>query len=218
MIRVVIADDEALIRTGLATILSAAGDIEVVGEAASGGAAFTQARALRPDVVCMDIRMPDGDGLRATRKITALAEPTPAVLVVTTFDHDEYVFGALESGACGVVLKDSPMDVLVAGVRRAAHGEGLLDAPLTRRVIGEFANRRTRSAPDPGPPMAPLTPREVDCVRELCRGQSNNDIAATLYLEPSTVKTHLSNAMAKTGARGRVQLVIWAFRSRLVDS
>lgn len=212
MIRVLLADDEPLIRAGLATILQASGHITVVGEASTGQQAVTEAQRLHPDVICMDIRMPDGDGLEATRLIQQL-DPTPAVIVITTFDLDEYVFGALEAGACGILLKDSPMDALVEGVQRAALGEGLVDAALTRRVITEFTRRKMTITPD----TSTLTPRELDCVVQLCRGLSNNDIASELYLEPSTVKTHLSSAMSKTGAENRVQLVIWAFKNNIVS-
>ena len=212
MIRVLLADDEPLIRTGLATILQASGSITIVGEVSTGKQAVAEAQRLQPDVICMDIRMPDGDGLEATRLIQQL-NPPPAVIVITTFDLDEYVFGALEAGACGILLKDSPMDALVEGVQRAALGEGLVDAALTRRVITEFTRRKMTITPD----TSTLTPRELDCVIQLCRGLSNNDIASELYLEPSTVKTHLSSAMSKTGAENRVQLVIWAFKNNIVS-
>ncbi|WP_315184678.1 response regulator transcription factor [Corynebacterium durum] len=212
MIRVLLADDEPLIRAGLATILQASGSITIVGEVSTGKQAVAEAQRLQPDVICMDIRMPDGDGLEATRLIQQL-NPTPAVIVITTFDLDEYVFGALEAGACGILLKDSPMDALVEGVQRAALGEGLVDAALTRRVITEFTRRKMTITPD----TSTLTPRELDCVVQLCRGLSNNDIASELYLEPSTVKTHLSSAMSKTGAENRVQLVIWAFKNNIVS-
>lgn len=212
MIRVLLADDEPLIRAGLSTILQASGSITIVGEVSTGKQAVTEAQRLQPDVICMDIRMPDGDGLEATRLIQQL-DPTPAVIVITTFDLDEYVFGALEAGACGILLKDSSMDALVEGVQRAALGEGLVDAALTRRVITEFTRRKMTITPD----TSTLTPRELDCVVQLCRGLSNNDIASELYLEPSTVKTHLSSAMSKTGAENRVQLVIWAFKNNIVS-
>lgn len=212
MIRVLLADDEPLICAGLATILQASGSITIVGEVSTGKEAVAEAQRLQPDVICMDIRMPDGDGLEATRLIQQL-DPTPAVIVITTFDLDEYVFGALEAGACGILLKDSPMDALVEGVQRAALGEGLVDAALTRRVITEFTRRKMTITPD----TSTLTPRELDCVVQLCRGLSNNDIASELYLEPSTVKTHLSSAMSKTGAENRVQLVIWAFKNNVVS-
>ena len=212
MIRVLLADDEPLIRAGLATILQASGSITIVGEVSTGKQAVAEAQRLQPDVICMDIRMPDGDGLEATRLIQQL-NPPPAVIVITTLDLDEYVFGALEAGACGILLKDSPMDALVEGVQRAALGEGLVDAALTRRVITEFTRRKMTITPD----TSTLTPRELDCVVQLCRGLSNNDIASELYLEPSTVKTHLSSAMSKTGAENRVQLVIWAFKNNIVS-
>ena len=212
MIRVLLADDEPLIRAGLATILQASGSITIVGEVSTGKQAVAEAQRLQPDVICMDIRMPDGDGLEATRLIQQ-PNPPPAVIVITTFDLDEYVFGALEAGACGILLKDSPMDALVEGVQRAALGEGLVDAALTRRVITEFTRRKMTITPD----TSTLTPRELDCVVQLCRGLSNNDIASELYLEPSTVKTHLSSAMSKTGAENRVQLVIWAFKNNIVS-
>ena len=212
MIRVLLADDEPLIRAGLATILQASGSITIVGEVSTGKQAVAEAQRLQPDVICMHMRMPDGDGLEATRLIQQL-DPTPAVIVITTFDLDEYVFGALEAGACGILLKDSPMDALVEGVQRAALGEGLVDAALTRRVITEFTRRKMTITPD----TSTLTPRELDCVVQLCRGLSNNDIASELYLEPSTVKTHLSSAMSKTGAENRVQLVIWAFKNNVVS-
>ena len=212
MIRVLLADDEPLIRAGLATILQASGSITIVGEVSTGKQAVAEAQRLQPDVICMDIRRRDGDGKEATRRIQQL-DPTPAVIVITTFDLDEYVFGALEAGACGILLKDSPMDALVEGVQRAALGEGLVDAALTRRVITEFTRRKMTIIPD----TSTLTPRELDCVVQLCRGLSNNDIASELYLEPSTVKTHLSSAMSKTGAENRVQLVIWAFKNNIVS-
>ena len=212
MIRVLLADDEPLIRAGLSTILQASGHITVVGEASTGQQAVTEAQRLHPDVICMDIRMPDGDGLEATRLIQQL-NPTPAVIVITTFDLDEYVFGALEAGACGILLKDSPMDALVEGVQRAATRRRACRRRLTRRVITEFTRRKMTITPD----TSTLTPRELDCVIQLCRGLSNNDIASELYLEPSTVKTHLSSAMSKTGAENRVQLVIWAFKNNIVS-
>lgn len=215
VIKVVIVDDESLVRVGLRTILESVDDIEVIGEAASAQAAVAQVRALAPDVVCMDIRMPGGSGLEATATIRG-CDPAPEVLVITTFDLDEYVFGALEAGACGVLLKDASMDVLVEGVRRAARKEGLVDATLTRRVIAEFARRRGHTTHYITVPDAGITPRELDCLGQLCLGLSNAEIAGTLWLEPSTVKTHLSSLMAKTGTASRVQLVIWAFRSGII--
>ncbi|AKK02494.1 response regulator [Corynebacterium epidermidicanis] len=210
MIRVLLVDDQPLIRQGLKAIFEATGEITVVAEAASGNEAIAKARDV--DVVCMDIRMPDGDGIYATTEINKQENP-PAIIVITTFDLDEYVFGALEAGACGVMLKDSPMADLIEGVKRAASGEGMVDAAVTKRVIAEFGRRKARAVVD----SELLTARELDCVRALGQGLTNIEIGRELYLEPSTVKTHLSSAMAKVGASSRVQLVIWAFRAGVVS-
>lgn len=209
MIRVLLVDDQPLIRQGLKAIFEATGEITVATEAASGNEAIAKAHDV--DVVCMDIRMPDGDGIYATTEINKQNNP-PAIIVITTFDLDEYVFGALEARACGVMLKDSPMTDLIEGVKRAASGEGMVDAAVTKRVIAEFGRRKARAVVD----SELLTARELDCVRALGRGLTNIEIGRELYLEPSTVKTHLSSAMAKVGASSRVQLVIWAFRAGVV--
>lgn len=211
MIRVVLVDDQGVVRAGFRMFLESAGDIEVVGEAANGPEAVRLARRLAPDVVCMDVRMPGGDGLAATREIVAGEPPVPAVLVVTTFDLDEYVFGALEAGASGFVLKDTEPDDLVDAVRRLAAGEGLVDHAVTRRVIAEFARRRP-AAPAPAETAEGLTARETEIVRLLAGGLSNAEIAAELVVEVSTVKSHLGRAMAKIGTRDRVQTVVWAHR------
>ncbi|KZM35772.1 response regulator [Oerskovia enterophila] len=210
MTRVVLVDDQAVVRAGFTVILESEG-FEVVGEAANGTDAVRVARRERPDVVCMDVRMPGGDGITATRALAGpgVVDPVP-VLVVSTFDLDDYVFGALEAGASGFLLKDAEPDVLVDAVRRVASGEGLVDQTLTRRVIDEFARRRSPAAPDEVA-SGLLTSREHDILALLCRGQSNAEIAATLYLEASTVKSHLSRIMTKTGMRDRVQLVVWAY-------
>lgn len=210
MTRVVLVDDQAVVRAGFTVILESEG-LEVVGEAANGTDAVRVARRERPDVVCMDVRMPGGDGITATRALAGpgVVDPVP-VLVVSTFDLDDYVFGALEAGASGFLLKDAEPDVLVDAVRRVASGEGLVDQTLTRRVIDEFARRRSPAAPDEVA-SGLLTSREHDILALLCRGQSNAEIAATLYLEASTVKSHLSRIMTKTGVRDRVQLVVWAY-------
>jgi DNA-binding NarL/FixJ family response regulator len=217
VIRVLLVDDQSVVRAGFRVILELAGDgedgIEVVGEAADGPAGVRMARLLRPDVVCMDVRMPGGSGLAATREVVALPDP-PAVLVVTTFDLDEYVFGALEAGARGFVLKDIEPDDLVDAVRRLARGEGLVDSAVTRRVIAEFARRRRAVTPAELPDA--LTPREAEIVRLLARGLSNAEIAAALVVETSTVKSHLGRAMAKIGTRDRLQTVVWAYRSGLL--
>ena len=216
MIRVVLADDQSVVRAGFRVILELAGDIEVVGECADGPTAVRLARRLAPDVVCMDVRMPGGDGLAATRAITS-GDPSgsaPAVLVVTTFDLDEYVFGALEAGASGFVLKDTEPDDLVDAVRRLARGQGLVDQSVTRRVIAEFARRK------PAQPSTDaehrLTARETDIVRLLAQGMSNAEIARELFIETSTVKSHLGRAMAKIGVRDRLQTVVWAYQNGMV--
>ncbi|WP_030156843.1 response regulator transcription factor [Glycomyces sp. NRRL B-16210] len=214
MIKVLLVDDQAVVRAGYRVLLEDAGDIEVVGEASDGPAAVKAAERLAPDVVCMDVRMPGGDGLAATRAITAEDE-APAILVVTTFDLDEYVFGALEAGASGFILKDCEPEDLIDAIRKLAAGEGLVDQAVTRRVITEFAKRRKR-AQDPEA-AAVLTAREGEIVLLLARGMSNAEIAQELFVETSTVKSHLGRAMAKIGARDRVQTVVWAYRNGLVE-
>ncbi|MBP2365986.1 response regulator transcription factor [Pseudonocardia parietis] len=213
MIRVVLADDQSVVRAGFRVFLELAGDIEVVGEAVDGPGAVRLARELAPDVICMDVRMPGGNGLAATREIIGDLDPAPAILVVTTFDLDEYVFGALEAGAGGFVLKDTEPDDLVHAVRRLAAGHGLVDHAVTRRVIAEFARRTPAPDDPPQAPDVPLTPRETEIVRLLARGLSNAEIAGELVVETSTVKSHLGRAMAKIGARDRVQTVVWAYRT-----
>ena len=218
MIRVVLADDQSVVRAGFRVILELAGDIEVVGECADGPTAVRLAHRLAPDVICMDVRMPGGDGLAATREITSGARQgsVPAVLVVTTFDLDEYVFGALEAGASGFVLKDTEPDDLVDAVRRLANGYGLVDQTVTRRVIAEFARRRPAHT-GPADAAHQLTARETDIVRLLARGMSNAEIAAELVIETSTVKSHLGRAMTKIGARDRVQTVVWAYQNGMTS-
>ena len=214
MIRVVLVDDQAVVRAGFRVLLEDAGDIEVVGQAASGPEAVDVVARTRPDVVCMDVRMPGGDGLTATRRIVAdRTGDLPAVLVVTTFDLDEYVFGALEAGADGFVLKDADPADLADAIRRLARGDGMLDHTVTRRVVAEFARRRP--APPPGAEADLLTPRETDIVRLLAQGMSNAEIADALFVEQSTVKSHLGRAMTKLGTRDRLQTVVWAYRTGL---
>ncbi|MBD5785140.1 response regulator transcription factor [Cellulosimicrobium terreum] len=215
MTRVVLVDDQAVVRAGFTVILESEG-LEVVGEASNGADAVRVARRERPDVVCMDVRMPGGDGITATRALAGpdVVDPVP-VLVVSTFDLDDYVFGALEAGASGFLLKDAEPDVLVEAVRRVAAGDGLVDQTLTRRVIDEFARRRSPTSRDEGA-AALLTAREHEIVALLCRGTSNAEIAEALFLEPSTVKSHLGRIMTKTGARDRVQLVVWAYERGVV--
>ena len=211
-----LADDQAVVRAGFRVLLEEAGDIEVVGEASNGPAAVRETARLRPDVVCMDVRMPGGDGIEATRQITAGRDgDAPAVLVITTFDLDDYVFGALEAGANGFLLKDCEPEELVEAVRKLASGEGLVDQAVTRRVIAEFAKRRRKTEP-PAAADA-LTARETEIVLLLARGMSNAEIASELFVEASTVKSHLGRAMTKIGTRDRVQTVVWAYRNGLAD-
>jgi len=216
VITVLLVDDQPVLRAGFRALLELEDDIEVVGEAAGGPEAVRLARRIRPDVVCMDVRMPDGNGLDATREIITGLDPAPAVLVLTTFELDEYLFGALEAGASGFLLKDAEIDDLVGAIRRLAAGHGLVDHTVTRRVIREFARRRPAAVASTA--VAELTARETQIVRLLAAGLSNAEIAAELVVEVSTVKTHLGRAMAKIGARDRVQTVIWAFRNGLLPA
>jgi DNA-binding NarL/FixJ family response regulator len=215
MIKVVLADDQELVRTGFRMILRAEGDLEVVGEAADGDEAVTLAARLRPDVVLMDIRMPRLDGLAATRKILALPATKTRVLILTTFDEDAYVFEALRAGASGFLLKTVPADQLVAGVREVAAGEALLAPAITRRLIERFAEA---IEPDPTPPRGyyELTAREREVFLLLARGLSNAEIAAELIVEPSTIKTHVAAVLSKLGVRDRVGAVVVAYESGLV--
>ena len=216
VIRVVLADDQALVRAGFRVLLDSAGDIEVVGEAATGEEAVAQARDARPDVVLMDIRMPNTDGLEATRRICA--DPGLAgvrVLILTTFEVDEYVFEALRSGASGFVVKDMEPAELLQAVRVVARGDALLAPGVTRRLIAEFAGRpeqRRLAAPD----LNVLTDREREVLVLVAAGRSNDEIATELFISPATAKTHVSRAMAKLGARDRAQLVVLAYETGLV--
>jgi DNA-binding NarL/FixJ family response regulator len=219
-IRVLVCDDQALIRTGYVTIFSAQPDLEVVGEAADGRTAVASAARLRPDVVVMDIKMPGLDGIEATRQLAGPGtEPPVKVLVVTTFNLDEYVYQALRAGASGFLLKDSPPADLVNGVRTVAAGESLLAPAVTRQLVGRFAARIRPTDPDaPGPesPLATLTPREVEVLKLIATGLSNAEIAATLVISPETVKTYVSRILTKLDLRDRVQAVVLAYRTGLV--
>jgi len=216
-IRVVIADDQALLRTGFGLILGEEDDIEVVGEAENGLEAVEVVARLRPDVVLMDVRMPGIDGLEATRRITAEAvgDPPVRILVLTTFDLNEYVYAALRAGASGFLLKDVPPEQLVAGVRLVAEGEALLAPSVTRRLIEEFA----RSAPAPvAPPegLEELTTRELEVFKLVARGLSNAEIAAQLVVSEATVKTHVARVLMKLGLRDRVQAAVLAYECGVV--
>lgn len=216
-IRVLIADDQAVVRAGLRTLLELTDDLVVVGEAADGNEAVAVARRTRPDVVLMDIRMPEVDGIEAIRLIAQDQDLSGVnVIVLTTFEVDEYVFGALRAGACGFLLKDLDADELQAAVRSVARGHSLLAPAVTRRVIDEFTRRH-----HPGP-IAPerldvLTDREREAVRLAAHGLTNVEIAAELTMSPLTAKTHLNRAMAKLGTRDRAQLVIVAYETGLAQ-
>jgi DNA-binding NarL/FixJ family response regulator len=223
-IRVVLADDQDLVRVGLRIILESEDGIEVVGEARDGREAVDLVTALAPDVVCMDVQMPGLDGLAATRELVAAGTPA-GILVLTTFDRDDYLFEALEAGASGFVLKNSSPEELVAAVQIVARGDALLSPDVTRRVIERFSARRmrdhdaSRSGPDapaeitPARELANLTERERDVLELLAAGRSNAEIAATLYLGEATVKTHVSKILQKLGLRDRIQAVVFAYEN-----
>ena len=214
-IRVLVADDQELVRSGFCVILDAADGITVVGEAANGRLAVAGAAEQQPDVVLMDVRMPEMDGLEATRLITGGAGPRPKVVMLTTFDLDDYVYAALRAGASGFLLKDAPRHDLVAAVRVAAAGEALLAPSVTRMLIEAFARRPAAAAPAPSR-LASLTTREKDILLLLARGQSNAEIARSLFVGEATVKTHIGHVLAKLGLRDRVQAVILAYETGLV--
>jgi DNA-binding NarL/FixJ family response regulator len=214
-IRVLVCDDQALIRTGFATIIDAQDDLSVVGECGDGRAAVDLAASLRPDVVVMDVRMPVLDGIEATRRLAGAGVADPVkVLVVTTFNLDEYVYEALRAGASGFLLKDAPPAHLLNGIRTVASGAALLDPEVTRQLVGRFASR-IRPA-DHTPADAVLTPRELEVLRLIANGLSNGEIAVTLVISQETVKTYVSRILAKLGLRDRVQAVVYAYRQGLV--
>jgi DNA-binding NarL/FixJ family response regulator len=215
-LRVLVADDQELVRAGFCVILEAAG-FEVVGEAADGVAAAALAVDAQPDVVLMDIRMPVMDGLEATRQITAIGAGAPKVVIVTTFDLDDYVYEALRAGASGFLLKDAPRADLIAAVRIAAAGDALLAPSVTRRLIEAFARRPASTAPAPSR-LASLTRRERDILRLIARGYSNMEIARELVVTEATVKTHVGHLLAKLDLRDRVQAVILAYETGTISS
>jgi DNA-binding NarL/FixJ family response regulator len=215
MIRVLLVDDEAMVRVGLRMVLSAEPDIEVVGEAADGEQADRAALELEPDVVLMDVRMPHVDGIEGARRVMA-ARPASKVVVLTTFGEDEYVESALRAGVSGFLLKVSPPEQLIAAVRTVAGGGGLLDPSVTLRVIEQFAGAPTART-DRSATLDGLTERERDVLSRIARGMSNAEIAADLYLGEATVKTHVSNVLLKLGLRDRVQAVVAAYELGLVQ-
>ena len=214
MIRVLLADDERLVRRGLRMILEADPTIRVVGEAADGAEAIEAAARLAPDVVLMDVRMPTTDGLEATRRIVALDPPPPRVIVLTTFDLDEYVFGALRAGASGFLLKDAPEEHLLSAIRVAAEGGSLFAPSATRRLVETFA--RSQAAGGSGAAVGTLTPRELEVLRLLAGGLTNAEIADSLGVSTHTAKTHVAHVRGKLDLRDRAQAVIAAYESGLV--
>jgi DNA-binding NarL/FixJ family response regulator len=217
VIRVALADDQPLVRAGFAMILSAEADIEVVGEASDGSSALAVVRQTEPDVILMDIRMPAGDGLDATRRI--IADPDlrgVRVLILTTFELDEYVFEALRCGASGFLVKHTEPAELVRAVRQVAAGEALLSPSVTRRLISEFVRRSPRRAQLDSSSLDELTEREREVVALVALGLNNHEIAAELVMSPATARTHVSRAMIKVGARDRAQLVVLAYQSGLI--
>ncbi|MFD9701418.1 response regulator [Lentzea sp. NPDC059081] len=215
MIRVLLADDQTLVRAGFRSILDGEPDLQVVAEAANGGEAVRLTRELRPDVVLMDVRMPEVDGLEATRRVCA--DPRLAgvkVIILTTFDLDDYVYGALRAGASGFLLKDTEPSEMINGVRVVARGDALLAPSVTRRLIADVVTRGRR--PDPSPRLNVLTAREREIMTVVAEGLSNDEIAVRLVLSPATVKTHVSRIMTKLGARDRAQLVVLSYESGMV--
>jgi len=213
-ISVVVADDQELVRTGFRVILNSEPDIEVVGEAADGQDAIASAKQLGPDVVLMDIRMPVLDGLTATRRIVTGPDSRPRVLILTTFDLDEYVYEALRSGASGFMLKDNPANELLMAIRVVAEGEALLAPQITRRLISEFARRRPSTArPEQ---LQILTERETEVLKLVAHGLSNSEIASELHVAETTVRTHVGHLLTKLGLRDRVQAVVLAYESGLI--
>jgi DNA-binding NarL/FixJ family response regulator len=216
-VSVLIVDDQALVRAGFRMILEAEEDMEVVGEAANGQEAVSEARRLRPDVVLMDVRMPEVDGIEATRRLLDQCGLDTKVVMLTTFDMDEYVYDALRSGASGFLLKDVPPEQLVAGIRAVASGDALLAPSVTRRVIEEFVRRPPASVRTLPPELGELTARELEVLKLIARGRSNAEIAAELIVSETTVKTHVAHVLFKLDLRDRVQGVVLAYESGLIE-
>lgn len=214
-LRVLVADDQDLVRTGLSMILDAQPGIEVVGQASNGREAVEQARRLRPDVCLFDIRMPGLNGIEATRLLAGpdVAEPT-AVVIITTFDLDEYVHGALKAGARGFLLKDAGPELLVQAIHAAANGDALIAPNVTARLLSAFADTAPKQTVQP---IEPLTEREEEVLLTVARGRTNAEIAEELYISLSTVKSHLTSLLTKLGARNRVELVMWAYETGRVS-
>lgn len=216
MLRVLLADDQELVRAGFRLILEMKG-FEVVGEASNGHEAVDLARDLRPDVCLFDIRMPGMDGIEATRLLAGpdVADPLP-IVIITTFDLDEYVHGALKAGARGFLLKDAGPDLLVQAIEAAAHGDALIAPSVTARLLGHFASHGSGSSVPQ--PIEPLTEREEEVLLTVARGRTNNEIAEELFISLSTVKTHLASLMTKLGARNRVEIAMWAYETGRVET
>ena len=215
-LRILIADDQALVRAGFRMILEVEEDIEIVGEVPDGARAVEAARELEPDVVLMDIRMPEMDGIEATRLITSDDGEGPRVLMLTTFDLNEYVYEALRAGASGFLLKDAPPEQLASGIRVVAAGDALLAPAITKRLIQEFAAGRPAEQPEPPASFEDLTARELEVFKLIARGLSNAEIAAELVVSETTVKTHVARLLMKLSLRDRVQAVVLAYESGLV--
>jgi len=215
-IRVLVADDQEIVRTGLSMILDSQPDIDVIGEAADGRRAVELAQRLRPDVCLFDIRMPGLDGIQATRLLAGPAVDDPlAVVVITTFDLDEYVYAALRAGARGFLLKDAGTVLLTQAIRAAANGDALIAPSITARLLGAFAETAPTSASQP---IEALTDREEQILVTVARGRTNNEIADEFHISLSTVKTHIASLMAKLGARNRVEIAMWAYETRRVKN
>src|SRR5918999_408607 len=215
-LRVLIADDQAMVRAGFRMILEAEVDMEVVGEAKDGEEALSAARRTRPDVVVMDVRMPRLDGVAATRRLLAEAAPQPHVVIVTTFDDDENLYEALRAGAGGFLLKNAPPEQLIEAVRTVAAGDGLLSAAVTRRVIEEFVRGKPSDVP-PTDALSELTERELEVLCLIARGLSNAEIAEELVIAPATARTHVGRILMKLDLRDRVQAVVFAYETGLVS-